>query len=145
MEQMSLVDALRDHRKIMLVTAAEAAAYRESWGDKYVAKKVQQAWYDTRASLDLPARKYPLEDFKKLTDSELSEFNFLRFETRQFTKMVLIPLWVWNLIEDGTVLTSISGKTFTKGVDRIDLDNLGGAIAWGWVIDEPTEEERTFE
>ena len=45
--------------------------------------------------------------------------------------LYLIPLWIFDLIPDGTELESISGKKAIKGKDEVDLDTRGGVLAWG--------------
>lgn len=46
----------------------------------------------------------------------------------------------FNRLPDGTVLTSISGKTVIKGVNHIDLDVRAGYLAFG-VVNPTTHPE----
>lgn len=47
------------------------------------------------------------------------------------SRLMLIPLKLYDTIPDGTILTSISGRVVTKGKDEIDLDTRFGCIAFG--------------
>jgi hypothetical protein len=46
----------------------------------------------------------------------------------------------YKRLPNGTVLTSISGETVTKGVDYIDMDTRAGYLAYG-IKDPKTKEE----
>lgn len=50
----------------------------------------------------------------------------------------LMTVEAFENLPDGTVVMSISGAYYTKGVDNIDLDTRGGQIAFGL----PAGEER---
>jgi hypothetical protein len=45
---------------------------------------------------------------------------------------MLIPLWAFNYIADGEVLTCIDGTTAIFGKDKVDNDVRFGCIAHGF-------------
>jgi len=64
----------------------------------------------------------------ELTNEQLMSIGFQFYDEIQ---ALLIPLWVYHFIPDGTELTSINGEVKIKGKDYIDLDVRGGFISFG--------------
>ena len=110
--------------------ASEGSAYREHWGDKFACDQVAMAWKDDSGPMrEARNRRLTLADFWTLTESEMNSLGFGKWGD---SGLQLIPLWAFNYIADGEVLTSISGDTVIKGKDKIDLDVRFGCIAFGF-------------
>lgn len=109
--------------------AAQAAAYRASWGDAFAMDKLTRIWKG-----DGPPRKITVAELMEISDERLRVLGFGSWDGA----LTLVPLWAYNLIADGEVLTSISGDTGRVGASRedgrpeIDLDTRFGCIAYGF-------------
>lgn len=68
-----------------------------------------------------------------LSKEELIELGFKKWD-EDMPDLLLIPLWIYDLIPDGTELTSISNTKSIKGKDEIDLDVRFGCIAYGFIV-----------
>ena len=108
--------------------AASGAAY-EKWSDEFARDEVREVWHDAPAPLRKPRdRRVTILELRELSDRDRQLLGFRKWDEN----LVTIPLWAFNYIADGEVLTSIQGDTKIKGKDEIDLDHRGGCIAWGW-------------
>ena len=77
--------------------------------------------------VDAP-QTFAVADLKSVSKNTLYRYGFVNWDD----SLLLIPVWAFNLIKDGEVLTSISGSKETKGKDYIDLDSRAGALAFGF-------------
>lgn len=68
-------------------------------------------------------------DFFDMTEMELKEYGFQKWS--KDSEIMMIPIYAYDLIEDGMVLNGVFGGMATKGTDYIDLDVRGGCIAFG--------------
>lgn len=114
----------------LLNLAAMTAAY-PSWDDKFSRKEIQNVWSNAHSrwhqKFDIVITR---EDILSLSEEQRHRFGFSRWSGE--IPIILIPLWVFNYLEDDMILTCIFGeKTKTKGGGEIDLDTRGGCIAWG--------------
>lgn len=48
-------------------------------------------------------------------------------------KLLLIDKDVFDILPNGTVLTSIMGNKYTKGTDMFDFDTRFGMLAYGFL------------
>lgn len=59
--------------------------------------------------------------------------------------LLLIPIWVYDLIPDGTRIHNINGTSITKGEGNVDMDTRNGLLAYGFLCAEtasiPVEEQ----
>lgn len=113
----------------MASVAAQGAAY-ESWSDEFARKEVREIWTDTRKYGTPSGRRVTVSELLAMTNDERYGLGFRNWDDG----FALVPLWAFNYIANGEVLTSISGDTKTKGVDEIDNDVRFGCIAWGFKV-----------
>ena len=52
------------------------------------------------------------------------------------SNLVLIPIWLYRCLPNGTKLTSIMGNEKVIGRDEIDTDIRGGCMAFGLIIED---------
>ena len=108
--------------------AAMGAAY-ENWTSDYARKEVLEVWRDDRSVMRQPRdRKVTVEELSALPVSVLRGLGFAGWDENLTT----IPLWAWNYIADGEVVSCIDGETAVKGKDAIDLDVRAGCIGYGF-------------
>lgn len=105
--------------RIVLTAVAEAKQY--SWNDKFARK------YATEA-LDKFVENLKWEDVVNMTRDELYQLGFGNWDGG---KLLLLPLYLYDLVPDGTTLYSISGRASVKGTDSIDMDTRFGCLAYG--------------
>lgn len=74
-----------------------------------------------------------------LSDEDLKNLGFKKWD--EDSEIRLIPIWAYDLIPDGTELTSIGGSKTVKGTNEIDLDVRFGCIAYGFVPKAPETTE----
>lgn len=83
----------------------------------------------------LKAYEESIEHFSKefnileLKESELIELGFNKFSKE--SKLMLIPIWAYDLFPKGTEVIGLFGGTYIKGKDYIDMDIRGGCLAFG--------------
>jgi hypothetical protein len=119
-------------RKELAGRAAMAACYASSWGDRFVREQIQEVWNDTGRGLRTPTfRKITPNELQSMLPEDLRELGFGLWSDDE--PLYLIPLYIYNYLDDGIELKSISGDTKVKGIDEIDLDVRMGCIAWGFV------------
>lgn len=68
-------------------------------------------------------------DINKLSRDDLYHLGFAKWDDT--SDLLLVPLWFYPLLEEGTVLTSIHGSEAIVGEDDIDMDTRFGALAYG--------------
>ena len=68
-------------------------------------------------------------DILKISIEDLEMLGFSKWDENE---LMLIPLWCFDLIPDGTELISISGDKKIKGKDEIDLDIRLRRTAYGF-------------
>lgn len=102
----------------------------KGWSDEFSRKENAKALYKLQ-------EKFEGFDFFACSREELFE---LGFGTWDNNGLMLIPLYLYDAIPDGTVLKSIMGETAVKGTDEIDLDVRFGCIAYG-IFDEKWKKE----
>lgn len=120
--QVSTVEYLHNLQNVFASRAAQGAAYH-SWSDKFAREEVLEFWLNKEG-----ARRLSKNDILSVNRTQLWELGFGNWDG----KLILIPLWVYNYIADGEILTSISGEEKIKGQDNIDLDVRFGCIASGF-------------
>jgi hypothetical protein len=124
-EELSTEEYLAAARNRVANAAAMASAY-ESWTDEFSRKEIRSAWSDD--GYNPWERKVSIQELHEISGETLSDLGFNSWDEN----LRLIPLWAWNYIADGCVLTSISNDTKTKGIDEIDLDVRFGCLAYGF-------------
>ncbi len=70
-------------------------------------------------------------DWNKLIENPvhfLRSLGFTRWDDD--TDILLLPVWIWDAVPEGTALYSISGNEYKKG-DIINFDTRFGVIAYG--------------
>lgn len=117
---LTLVDVLRH----VVNSVAETESY-SSWSDEFSRKETANALKVARDTISENV------DFTKLSGEELGQFGFRKWSDEELPGVYLIPLYLYPCIPDGTVLTCIDGKEYTKGVHDIDNDVRFGCIAYG--------------
>jgi len=113
----------------LLAEAAEGAAY-ESWTDAFARKQIRDVWKGKETGT--LSRRITIEELRAADPVALTRLGFGRWDENQW----LVPLWVFNYIQDGEELISITDESGIKGKDDIDLDVRFGCIAWGWKVQE---------
>lgn len=104
-------------------TVAQTVDY--GWSDEFSKEETSQALKVVRDKIIAEV------DFTELAESELQELGFSKWSDEELPGVYLIPLYLYPCIPDGTVLTCIDGKEYTKGVHAIDNDIRFGCIAYG--------------
>lgn len=101
----------------------------DSWSDEFKLSEMKEA-YNKFRELKI--------DFKKYTTNELIELGFSKWDE----DLLLMPLWAYNICEDGIELTSISGDNAICGKDNIDTDVRYGCIAYGFLTKDLLKRDR---
>lgn len=70
-------------------------------------------------------------DFLNMEERKLSWYGFERWN--EDSPLVLIPIWAYDLIPDGTELHSINEKKIVKGEGDISMVPRFGQLAWGFL------------
>lgn len=87
--------------------------------------------------------KEVIGDITKLSIADLKVLGFEKWEEE--SDLYLVPLWIFNILPHGLVLTSIDGVERVKGKDEIDLTTRFGCIGWGIIPNECKKEEKVSE
>lgn len=95
----------------------------ESWSDNFSYSEVMETYHSIKDQLA------EMIDFTKLSKDELVKLGFKKWNEN--SESLLVPLWAFDLLEDGTELVCINGSKAIKGKDDIDLDVRFGCIAYG--------------
>lgn len=88
---------------------------------------------------DSDARHKPwkVEVSQRITTAELAEIPVRDLFNLGFGNwdgnILLLPLWAFELVQQGERLTCINGEVHEIGVDYIDTDTRGGCMAYGFV------------
>lgn len=127
---MSVYEILRSIQNEIISIACQGVAYEKSWPSDFARKEVSACWKNEE---DIFRKKrdfsFTPEDLK---DIDLKDLHMMGFGNWGKDGIILIPLWAYHYIADGTELTSIMGVVAVKGEDDIDLDVRGGCIAYGF-------------
>lgn len=123
-----------DYKMIMknvgkqLMNTIQMGLTYESWSKEFSYKEVIENYQNIKEQM-----KEIVGDITKLSVDELKDLGFFLWsnEKEDLSNLYLIPLWAFDLVPDGTTLTSIEGETAIKGQDSIDLDVRFGCIAYG--------------
>jgi hypothetical protein len=106
----------------MMNITAQGIQY--GWSTEFSYSEIKERYEDIKSQLgDL------LGDITELSGEELNILGFKLWDEE--SGVYLAPLWAYDLIPDGTVLTSIDGDTLVKGEDDIDFDVRFGCLAYG--------------
>jgi hypothetical protein len=97
-------------------------AYKEHWSNEFSLKEIHESFAKYVKTIYWPRIE------KECTKHELYELGFGNWDD----KLVLMPLYLWDCVPDGTELTCINGSKYIKGEDKIDLDTRFGCIAYGF-------------
>lgn len=110
--------------------AAQSAAYT-SWSDDFSRKKIREVWNDTRAAVrKARVRRLTIAELRAIPKASLNRFGFRNWDA----DLILIPLYIFNYIADGEMLTSIGGDTKAKTPGELDLDVRCGCVAFGFTV-----------
>ena len=109
--------------------AAQSAAY-DQWTPDFCKKELKEVW----GNLESPMRRkrnitLTVLDLQNLPKDVLLLAGFCMWDD----KLLLVPLWIFNYIANGEVLTCINGRDVIKGTDNIDLDVRNGCTAYGFL------------
>jgi hypothetical protein len=108
----------------VLMNNIQMGLFYEQWSDEFSYDEIKERYAKVKEEL-----KGIIGDVTALSVDELKELGFKKWDEE--SNLFLIPLWVFDLIPDGTELESISGGKAIKGLVDIDLDVRFGCIAWG--------------
>lgn len=100
------------------------AGFSYNWSDAFSYIEIHNKYKEIKEEM-----REIIGDITTLTVDELSELGFQKWSEEG--ALYLIPLWIYDLIPDGTELTSINGIKKRKGSQHIDLDIRFGCIAYG--------------
>lgn len=107
---------------VMMDAVAMGNSY--NWVDMYALDEIRGRYASIKEQL-----KEMLGVITEVPAEDLMALGFSQWDEEK--GIYLVPLWVYDLVEDGTELTSINGKKLIKGKDVIDLDVRLGCIAYG--------------
>lgn len=99
--------------------------YAPNWGTEFSYKEILKIHEKSLEKL-----KEEIGDLKDYTKQELLQLGF-RGWSSETPNLLLIPIWAYYLIPDGTELICINGEKKIKGKDYIDMDVRTGCIAYG--------------
>lgn len=120
-------DILRTVLLSLASSAAQSAAY-DKWSDDFSRKEIKREWADLEGSLRKPSgKRLTISDLQALSQGDLDQYGFLRFNKH----LRVIPLYIWNYIQDNEPLISISGEKVKKNAE-LDLDVRAGCVAYGF-------------
>ena len=108
----------------VLSRIAQPYYYTHTWTDEYARKEMNRAFNEMYHLLK--KNNYNILDNSQ---KELCRLGFKYWDDDQ--TLLLIPLWAWALIPDGTKLKSIFDTHTIKGKDSIDMDVRFNCLAWG--------------
>ena len=108
--------------------AAETAAYG-NWLDDFSRKEIREVWLDEKGPLRKSrGRRVDIQELQLLSRDELYSMGFRNWDGH----LILIPLWAYNYLAEGSELEDICGDNVVKGKDQVDFDIRGGAMAYGF-------------
>jgi len=117
-----------------LLWAAAHAAAISRWSDKVARKQIKKVWENSE---DILRKKkdivFTREDILSLSVEDQVIFGFRVWAVDN--PIVLIPLWIWSYIEDGSTVFDTSGRAYVKGIDDIDHGTRFGCIEYGFLPD----------
>lgn len=104
----------------------QAQLYEYDWSHNYLGDDIYSELIRTINSLEI--------DFNSLSASDAHFLGFVPWE--EDPGLYLIPLHLYKCIPNGTVLTTINGKTFQFDKNCLpDNDNRSGMLGYGIKID----------
>jgi hypothetical protein len=106
-----------------LLNAVTMGLVYESWSNETAYSEIVECYKKIQEQLRDKL------DLTELSEDELFKLGFKKWEEED--EQLLIPLWAYNFLEDGTELICIDGTTAIKGKDDIDLDVRFGCIPYG--------------
>lgn len=112
------------HEFNLLMSTIQMGISYEQWSNEYSYEEILRRYSKIKEKL-----KELLGDITKLDVSQLEQLGFKKWDNE--SGLYLIPLWIYNLIPDGTELVSINNTKVIKGIDPIDLDVRFGCISFG--------------
>lgn len=69
-------------------------------------------------------------DLNKLTEEQAKLLGFKKWD--EHNSLMLIPLYLFDCIKKGNVVTGIGGEKKVWGIDHIDNDERFGVLSWGF-------------
>lgn len=97
-----------------------------NWSNEFNVSEMLEA-YDK--SIEFLSEEF---DILSLNKEELVELGFSTFSEE--SELMLIPIWAYDLIPNGTKLTGLFGGEYIKGKDEVDMDIRGGCLAFGIIV-----------
>lgn len=127
--------ANKDFKQIMtnvaiqlLNTRQMGISYAPNWSEEFSRKELSEKFINLTEQLAKIIEE--IGGITKLSAEDLASLGFKKWD-EDMPNLRLIPIWAYDLIPDGTELTSISGDTIIKQGNNVDLDVRFGCIAWG--------------
>lgn len=106
----------------------EVAEY--NWNTDFKLKTIKE----TRESLKNGLKK--AIDLPHMSVMELISIGFQRWHIEETNEdILLLPLYMYGTLRNGTEVISIFGERKIVGKDRIDNDNRCGCLAYGFLMD----------
>lgn len=111
-----------------LASEAAAGAAYDSWPPDITKKQIREVWLNTGREYVLASPTLTVAEIATIDVADLRALGFGYWDG----DLMVIPLWAFNIVADGEMLTSINGRRAVKGKDKIDLDTRFGCIAYGF-------------
>lgn len=121
MSQVNRIMSRVGHQLLNVITKGEVSNQSKD----YSHEEIREAYRGIKNSID----EMDILDLDNRSYEELLYLGFHKWDNE--SNILLVPIWAFDLLADGTELTSISGKSVIKGQDSIDLDVRFGCISYG--------------
>ena len=119
---------LQDALRKIATSAAMVTRFKEKhWDTGFSLKYSDRFVLNNSGFNNRKIEPLSLSELQTIPREELYNLGFGNWDG----KLLLIPIWAYEFIEDGMILTSISGNQVMKGADEINFDTRGGCLAYG--------------
>lgn len=125
---MTIIEKLNTIQRRILSTAASVANY-ETWSDEFSRKEVKAACSSETAFGFPEIEKIAISEFQDLDRETLYNYGFGNWDN----KLILLPLYLVNFIDDDPILTCISGAEYK--LSECDKDVRFGCLAYGFYME----------
>jgi hypothetical protein len=126
---MTITEKLDRIRRRVLNGSAMVNQYRSSWGDKYSFKELDMALSNKKGFGWEEIELITQNDLKTVDRQTLYNYGFGNWDD----KLILIPLWLVNFMDQTEEVVSIMDKKSTLA--DCDKDVRGGCLAYGFYLE----------